>query len=558
MEGLKNGKKINLKEQSSQVFDDKGFVMGAVRRQILQGLGFEMDNLIKKPIIAIANSYTEFNPGHAHLRELAGKVKEGIWAAGAIPFEFNVPAPCDGAAMGTRGMKFVLAQRDLIADSVETYVRSQLFDGLVTISTCDKINPGMLMAAARLDLPTICVPGGAGIWNIRYTAGAGKSVDHKDYKDYRLKMQSATLSTCGACEIMGTANTFQILMEALGMALPLSATVPATHEMTSRNARKAGMRVVELVKEGITARRILNEDSLMNAVMVNSAICGSTNATLHLPALARDLGIDLPLEKFNEATKKIPTILSIAPSGPHGIIDLFKAGGAPAVMKRIKDDLNLDCLTVEGCSLGDIIKKARVTDEEVVPPREKAKSPEGSLAVLFGNLAPDGAVVKQSAVIPSMLKFTGRALIMESEADALEAVRSKKVVGGTVLVIRYEGPKGSPGMPEILALTMQVDLMQLKDVALITDGRFSGATAGPCIGHVSPEAYVGGPIALLENGDEITIDIPGRSLTVNISDEEMGKRRKQWKPLVKPVPDGYMTRYRNSVGSAAKGATLGQ
>jgi len=556
MDNNKDDKAARMKHMSCGVFEDEGIFMGIVRRQILHGVGIDIEEMRQKPIIAVANSYTEFNPGHFHLKMVAEKVKEGVWAAGGIPFEFGVPAPCDGPANGNDGMRYILAQREIIADAVETYVRSQLFDGLVTISTCDKINPAMLMAAARLDLPTICVPGGAGAWNIRFTPGAKESVDHKDYDELGMKTQTATLATCGACEIMGTANTGQCLMEALGMCLPHSAAVPAYHMDLLRNARQSGKRVVELIEEKLTARKIMTEQAVENAVMVDCAIGGSTNATLHLPALANELGLELPLETFNKMNKKIPTILGISPNGPHGIIDLFKAGGVPAVMKRIEDDLNTDCLNVNGHKLGDILAFAVVGDEEIVPSRDKPRSPEGGTAVLYGNLAPDGAVVKQAAVKPSMRTFTGKALVKNSEREAMETLKKQELKEGTILVIRYEGPKGAPGMPEMLAVTMQIDLAGFEKVALITDGRFSGATAGPCVGHVSPEAYVGGPIALLEDGDEITIDIPNRAVSVNLSDEELEKRRKEWKPVEKPVPPGYMNRYRKIVGSAARGAIL--
>ncbi len=556
MDDKQDDKIAQLKHKSRAVFEDEGFIMGVVRRQILQGVGIDIDEMRQKPIIAVANSFTEFNPGHVHLRSVAEKVKEGVWAAGGIPFEFNVPAPCDGPANGNDGMRFILAQREIIADAVETYVRSQLFDGLVTISSCDKINPGMLMAAVRLDLPTICVPGGAGAWNIRFTAGAKASVDHKDYDELGFKAQTATLATYGACEIMGTANTGQCLMEALGMTLPRAAAVPAFHEVVLRNARQSGKRVVELIEEGLTARKIMTKQAVENAVMVDCAIGGSTNATLHIPAVANELGIELPLDTFNHFNRKIPTILGISPNGPHGIIDLFKAGGVPAVMKRIEDDLNVDCLNVNGKKLSDILLWTVVADEEIVPPRDNPRSPEGGTVALYGNLAPDGAVIKQSAVEPSMRKFTGKAMVTNDESEALDALRDGKVRDGTVLVIRYEGPKGAPGMPEMLAVTMQIDLMGLKKVALITDGRFSGATAGPCVGHVSPEAYVGGTIALIEDDDEITIDIPNRSVSVNLTDEVIEQRRKNWKPVEKPVPPGYMTRYRKAVTSAAKGAVL--
>jgi len=546
-----------MKHKSREVFEDHGLFVGIARRSILQGLGIDPEEMRRKPIIAIANSYAEFNPGHTHLRAVAERVKEGVWAAGGIPFEFGVPAPCDGPANGNDGMRFILAQREIIADAVETYVRSQLFDGLVTLSSCDKINPAMLMAAARLDLPTICIPGGACAWNIRFCTGGEGSINTKDYESLEMKIQTATPATCGACEIMGTANTGQILMEALGMALPRTSAIPAFHEEVLRKAREAGKRIVQMIREGLTAGKILTKQAIENAVMVDMAVGGSTNATLHLPALANEIGVDLPLKRFNEINKKIPTLLGIAPNGPHGILDLYRAGGVPAVMSRISGMLDMDCLNVSGQTLGEIVANARVEDESVIPPLDKPRLPEGGTVVLYGNLAPEGAVVKQSAVDPSMMTFTGGALVMNGEQEALDALQGGKIEEGTVLVIRYEGPKGGPGMPEILAVTLQLSMSGLNRVALITDGRFSGATSGPCVGHVSPEAYVGGPIGLLEDGDRITIDIPNRSISVDLSDEVLEQRRKIWQPVQKPVPPGYMRRYRKLVSSAAKGAVLG-
>jgi dihydroxy-acid dehydratase len=312
-----------------------------------------------------------------------------------------------------------------------------------------------------------------------------------------------------------------------------------------------------MIREGLTAGKILTERALENAVMVDVAVGGSTNATLHLPAVAHEIGVELPLSRFNEINKKIPTLLGIAPNGPHGIVDLYRAGGVPAVMSRISGMLDLECLNVSGQKLGEIVSQARVEDETVIPPLDKPRLSEGATVVLYGNLAPEGAVVKQSAVDPSMRTFTGGALVMNAEQDALDALQGGKIEEGTVIVIRYEGPKGGPGMPEILAVTLQLVMSGLSRVALITDGRFSGATSGPCVGHVSPEAYLGGPIGLLEDGDQITIDIPNRSISVDLTDQALEQRRKRWQPVEKPVPPGYMSRYRKLVSSAARGAVLG-
>ncbi len=544
------------KIRSQLIFDDPDMPMSLVRLAILKGTGVDVEELRQKPMIAVVSSHTELNPGHGHLKILAERVKEGIHAGGGIRFEVNIPAPCDGLANGNDGMRFILPQRELIADMIEMYVRSQLFDALVLISSCDKINPGMIMAAARLDLPTIFLPGGPGAWQIRFTADRKESVDHKDYDDFPLKLATATLATCGACEIMGTANTFQCLAEAMGLTLPGSANVPAYHADKLRFARQAGMRIVGMIEEELTARKILTREALENALMVDLAIGGSTNSTLHLPAIARELGNELPLSEFNKFNKKIPTLCAISPNGPYGIIDLYCAGGTAAVMKMIADDLHLGSLTVTGKNMGEVVAEAQVLDPRVIPPRDRPHLSEGGTVALFGNLAPEGAVVKQSAVAPDMREFAGRARVADSESQAFDILRQQKLQEGDVLVIRYEGPKGAPGMPEMLSVTMMIDLMGLKRVALVTDGRFSGATYGPCVGHISPETYDGGPLAAGRDGDEIVIDIPGRKLEVKLSESEIKGRLQDFKPLERTVPPGYLRRYRNLVSSSAQGAVI--
>jgi len=544
------------KPKSSPIFDMNDFPISLVRLSIMKGTGADIEELKEKPMIAVVNSATEINPGHMHLGPLAQRVKEGVHAAGGIPFEFNVPAPCDGITEGNEGMRFVLPQRELIADMVEIHVRSMLFDGMVMIASCDKIIPGMLMAAARLDLPTVFLTGGPNAWNIRFMAGKKSSVDHKDYTDLDDKIATATCATCGACELMGTANTFQCLAEALGLTLPGSANVPAFHADKLLFARKSGMRVVQMVEEGLTAGKILTEKALENALMVDLAIGGSTNSTLHLPALAHEIGMELPLSAFNDFSAKIPTLCAISPNGPHGVIDLYAAGGIPAVMKVLEGDLHLDAMTVTGGTVADVVAAAQVKDPEVILPRDKPYHAEGGTVALFGNLAPEGAVVKQSAVIPEMRTFTGKVCILESESEALTAFREGKVQEGQILVIRNEGPKGGPGMPETLALTTALDLSGMKNVALVTDGRFSGASYGPCVGQVSPEAYVGGPIAAIRDGDEIFIDIPNRKIEVRLTDAEIAKRLEGYKPPEREVPAGFMCRYVKSVSSAARGAVL--
>lgn len=547
---------MTKKTRSNVIFNDSDFPISVVRKSFFRGIGMDPDDIKDKPLIAVASSMTDINPGHAHLDSLASRVKEGIYAAGGVPFEFQVPAPCDGMTEGHDGMRFVLAQRDLIADIIETHVRSMRYDAIVMIAACDKIIPGMIMAAARLDLPSIFVTGGPGCWQIRYSPLMNGSVDHKSYTNPFAKMQAATPATCGSCELMGTANTMQCITEALGLSLPGTANIPAFHSDKLLYARRAGMRIVAMTAENLTARKILTKDSLDNALIVDLAIGGSTNSTLHIPAIANELGIDYPLDRFNEFNKKIPTLCSISPNGPHGIIDLYMAGGMPAVMKVLENDLNAGAMTVTGKTVTENLVFAVVRDEKVIPPRDRPYLPEGGTVVLKGNLAPEGAVVKQSAVDPSMLVFSGPARVFEGESDALRAIRGKTLREGDVVVIRNEGPKGGPGMPETLAVTMGIEIAGFKKVALITDGRFSGASAGPCIGHVSPEAATGGPIALIREGDIISIDIPGRSLELKVDEKEMSLRRSQWKPVVKEVPDGFMKRYVKLVGSAAKGAVL--
>lgn len=542
------------KPKSKQYFDARDGLISVLRMALIKSAGTDVMDAMQKPLIAVVNSHTELNPGHMHLRALAERVKEGVYAAGGLPFEFNVPAPCDGMAEGHEGMRYVLPQRELIADTVETHVRSMIFDGMVLIATCDKIIPGMIMAAARLDLPTILLTGGPNAWQVRFNSARKDSVDFKDYAGTHLAMDCCTAASCGACEVMGTANTFQCLAEVMGLALPGSANVPAFHPEKSIFARQTGRRIVEMVEQELTARKFLTQESLENAVMVDLAIGGSTNSTLHLPAIAHELGLSLPLSVFNDFNRKIPTLLSISPNGPHGMIDLYAAGGVPAVVKRLADDLHLDALAANGQTLKQVIAEAEIKDETVIRPKDKPYQPEGGTVVLYGNLAPDGAVVKQSAVAPDMRKFTGTARVMESEKDALRALGDGTLHEGEVVVIRNEGPKGGPGMPETLAVTLMLAQSRIKRIALITDGRFSGASEGPCVGHVSPEACVGGPIAGVRDGDQIEIDIPNRS--INAIGVDLEERLAGFTARERPIPPGYMRRYVKSVTSAACGAVL--
>ncbi|HRZ25496.1 MAG TPA: dihydroxy-acid dehydratase [Spirochaetota bacterium] len=546
------------KPKSQPLFDTKDFPICVARHGCIEGLGFEMDDLKQKPIIGIVNSPTDINPGHMHLKNIAEKVREGVFMGGGIPMEFSVPAPCDVLTEGNSGMRFILAQRDLIADMVETHCRSMQYDALVMIASCDKIVPGMVMAAARLDLPAIFVTGGPSAFNIRFNPKQKeiKSISNLDYDDAPGKAATITVATCGSCEVMGTANTMQSVVEALGLTVPGSSSVPAFHSKKLMFARTAGKRIVAMVEEGLTIRKLVNMKSLENALMVELAMGGSTNAALHIPAIAHNLGIDFPLSKFNDFSKKIPTLCKLMPNGPHGMIDFYMAGGVPAVVKVLSDDIHLDAKTAIGMSWADLIPFVAVKDPGVIPDRKNPYYPEGGTVVLYGNLAPEGAVVKQSAVARDMLEFTARARVFESEDACLEAIREKSIHENEILIIRNEGPKGGPGMPETLAATMGLSALGLKKAALITDGRFSGGTEGPCIGHVAPEAYDGGPIALVKDGDEITIDIPGRNIELHVSDDEMKKRKAAWKPFRRELPEGFIQRYVKYVGSASKGAIL--
>jgi len=544
------------KRYSRDIFDESDFPISQVRRGILSGTGADIEEYQNKPLIAVANSATDLNPGHMHLSALAARVKDGINAGGGIPFEFNVPAPCDALAEGNEGMRYVLPQRELIADIVETHIRSMRFDAVVMIASCDKIIPGMLMAAARLDLPTIFLTGGPNAMAVRHTHAYRGSISPHDYPEVEDQLSCLKSASCGSCEIMGTANTFQCLTEALGLSLPGSAVVPAFHAERARLGRRTGQRVVRMVQEALTAKKILTQKSLENAIMVCQAIGGSTNAALHLPALAHELGFEVGLKDFNRFAQKVPTLLAVTPNGPYGVMDLHAAGGIPAVMKRLEADLHPDALTCTGQSMGDWLKLARILDPAVIPDRSAPHHPEGGTVGLFGNLAPEGCVIKQSAVDADMRVFSGPARVCESESDALTALREKTIKEGEVLVIRNEGPKGGPGMPETLAVTMNLSISGYKKVAMITDGRFSGATAGPCVGHVSPEAADGGPIAAVENGDTIAIDIPARTIDVDLTARELEARLAQAKPRRHDPPPGYMKRYVKLVASAAKGAYL--
>lgn len=524
----------------------------APHRALLKALGLT-DKDIAKPFIGVANSYTNIVPGHIHLRSIAEAVKEGITAAGATPFEFNTIAICDGIAMGHEGMRYSLPSRELIADSVEAMVQAHQLDALVLVTNCDKITPGMLMAAARLNIPAIAITGGAmesGTFNGEKVGvntvfeGMGKVIAEKMTTEELAQLETAACPSCGSCNGMFTANTMACLTEALGMSLPYCATALATSAMKLRIAKETGEKIVELTRKNLNPSQILTRKAFENAIAVDMALGGSTNSVLHLSAIAREMGITLPLSLFDEISRRVPHLSNMIPSGPYDMEDLHNAGGLPALMKELSPLLHLDALTVTGKSLSENIQNAQVLNANVIRPLTKPVHKGGGIAVLTGNLAPKGAVVKTIAVSPKMLKHTGPAKVFDSEKDSVDAMKKREIQPGDVIVIRYEGPKGGPGMPEMLVPTATITGMGLSEsVALITDGRFSGATRGPCIGHVAPEAAEGGPIAIIKNDDKITIDIPNRVLKVELTEQEIKKRLAMWKPKKSRITKGYLARY---------------
>ncbi len=541
----------------------------ASHRALLHALGCDRDDL-NKPFIGVANSFTEVVPGHIHLREIAEAVKEGIRSAGGVPFEFNTIAVCDGIAMGHHGMKFSLSSRELIADSVEIMAEAHAFDGLVFIPNCDKVVPGMLMASVRLNVPAIFISGGpmlAGRIRIGDSTvevdvnsmfeAVGRVAAGKMSDEELKQLEEAACPGCGSCAGMFTANTMNCLTEALGMGLPGNGTIPAVEAKRRQLARSAGRRILDLVAKNIRVRDIVTMDAIFNAFVVDMALGGSTNSVLHLPAIANEAGIRFPLTTINDVSKNTPQICKLSPAGPHHIENLDKAGGIYAVMSELKEYLKLGTMTVTGEPLGQNITRARVLDTDVIRPRSNVYSPTGSLAILFGNLAPDGSVVKKGAVDPEMMVHQGPARVFDSEQMATEAIMAGKIKSGDVVVIRYEGPKGGPGMREMLIPTSIITGMGLdKEVALITDGRFSGATRGAAIGHVSPEAASRGPIAALVEGDIINIDIPAGRLDVNLSEEEIAKRLARVPEFESPIKSGYLKRYAEKVSSASTGAVF--
>jgi len=533
----------------------------APSRSLLRACGLG-DEDMDKPFIGIANSFNNIVPGHIHLDRLVEEVKRGVEEAGGVPFVFGVPAVCDGIAMGHAGMRYSLPSREAIADCVEIMNNAHTFDGWVGVTNCDKVTPGMLMAAGRIDIPAIMLTGGpmeAGtlhgeekdlqsVFEVLGAHAAGAATEAEV-----LQVECAACPGEGSCSGLFTANTMACLTEAMGMSLTGCGTSLATSQRKKEIARATGRRIVELVREGVTPRSLVTRESFVNAIKVDMAIGGSTNTALHLPAIASEFGLDIDLGVFDAVSREIPHLTSLRPGGSYHLADLDQAGGVPAVLKRLRDRLS-DERTVDGRTICQVADWATVNDPEVLRPLDRPYHQEGGIAVLYGNLAPEGAVVKQSAVSAKMMRFVGRARVFDSEVAAVEAINAKRIVKGDVVVIRYEGPKGGPGMPEMLFPTSLIAGMGLSDdVALITDGRFSGATRGPCIGHVSPEASAGGPIAAVREGDEVLIDIPARRLELRISDEEMARRLHEVRPVEREV-SGMLSKYRKLVTSASKGA----
>ena len=539
----------------------------APHRSLFNALGLTEEEM-NRPLVGIVSSYNEIVPGHMNLDKIVQAVKMGVAMAGGTPIMFPAIAVCDGIAMGHTGMKYSLVTRDLIADSTEAMAMAHQFDALVMVPNCDKNVPGLLMAAARVNVPTVFVSGGpmlaghvkgqkrslSSMFEAVGSYAAG-TMTEEDVKEFEAKV----CPTCGSCSGMYTANSMNCLTEVLGMGLQGNGTIPAVYSERIKLAKKAGMQVMEMLRRDIRPRDIMTKEAFLNALTVDMALGCSTNSMLHLPAIAHEAGVELDMELANEISAKTPNLCHLAPAGPTYIEDLNEAGGVYAVMNELnkKHLLNLDCMTVTGKTVGENIEKCYNKNPEVIRPVENPYSQTGGLAILKGNLAPDTGVVKRSAVAPEMLVHAGPARVFDCEEDAIAAIKGGKIVAGDVVVIRYEGPKGGPGMREMLNPTSAIAGMGLgSSVALITDGRFSGASRGASIGHVSPEAAVGGPIALVEEGDIIKINIPENSLNVDISDEEMAARRAKWQPRQPKVTTGYLARYAHLVTSGNRGAIL--
>lgn len=544
----------------------------APNRALFYATGIRPEDLKLKPLIGIASSYSDLVPGHIHMRELERWIERGIATAGGIPFIFGVPAICDGIAMGHPGMHYSLPLRELIADSIESVANAHSLDGLVLLTNCDKITPGMLMAAGRLNIPSIVVTAGPMLTGIY--RGKRRSLVRDTFEAVGLfqagkinqeELENLELAACpgaGSCQGLYTANTMACLTEVLGMSLTGCATALAVSAKKKMIAYESGIKIVELVHKNLTPRRVMNENAFRNAIILDLALGGSTNTVLHLLAIAHEVGIKLDLKLFDELSRHTPHIISLEPAGDQYMEDLEYAGGIPGILSVLKSKL-YPHPTVNGKNILEIAEKGKVKNKEVIRTLTDAYHKEGGIAVVYGNLAPEGAVVKQSAVKEKMLKFSGHAQVFNSEEEAIKAIFGKKIKKGSCIVIRYEGPKGGPGMREMLAPTAAIVGMGLSDsVALLTDGRFSGGTRGPCIGHISPEAAEGkesepkGTLAVIENGDIIQIDIPNRQLNIKLTDQEIKIRKAKWRPREAKVKKGYLARYMKLVTSASMGAIL--
>ncbi|WP_456483541.1 dihydroxy-acid dehydratase [Methanopyrus kandleri] len=533
-------------------------------RALLRACGLT-DEEMDRPFVAVVNTYSEVVPGHVHLDKVAEAVKAGIRMAGGVPFEVETIALCDGIAMNTPGMKYSLPSRELVADTIETVIEAHRFDGFVAIVSCDKMVPGALMAAARLDLPAAVVTGGP----MEPGCVNGERVDLIDafeavgaYEEGEIseeELEELERRACpgpGSCAGMFTANTMACMTEVLGMSEFNCAATLATEAEKLRVAKLTGMRIVEAIKEGITARDVLTREAFLDAIRVDMALGGSTNTVLHLLAIAREADVELSLDDFDELSRETPHLCAMRPGGPYTMRDLYEAGGVPAVMKELADDLYLDRIDFAGRSMRERVERAEVKDREVIRPKEDPVHEEGGIVVLYGNLAPKGAVIKTAALSEEMYEHEGPAVVFDSEEEATEAILGGDIDPGDVVVVRYEGPAGGPGMREMLTPTAALCGMGLDDsVALVTDGRFSGGTRGPCVGHVSPEAYRGGPIAVVEEGDTIRLDVRERRLEVDVEDEELEARLEEWEPPEDEIT-GYLRRYRELVRGADEGAVL--
>lgn len=537
----------------------------APHRSLLHATGVPRSEL-ERPFVGVVSSFTDLIPGHIGMRDLERFVEKGVHSNGGYPFIFSVAGICDGMAMGHRGMHYSLPSRELIADMIESVTEAHALDGLVLITNCDKITPGMAMAAARLDIPTVVLTAGpmySGRLHGKRLSLVGDTFEAVGRfqrgeidAEHLACLETEACPGEGSCQGLYTANTMACLMEVMGLSLPGCATAMAGTARKRRMAFESGYRIVDLIRQGVTARNFITEDSLENAIRVDMALGGSTNTVLHLPALAHEAGVVLPLEAFDRISRQTPHLVSMLPGGEHFMEDLDRAGGIPAVLSRLLPLLQ-DTPTVYGASIHQVAGQAEVCDENVIRPLERPHRSEGGIAILSGNLAPHGAVVKQAAVNPSALRFEGQALVFDAEEDAMEAIMTGKVRPGHVVVIRYEGPRGGPGMREMLSPTAAlVGLGLAQSVALITDGRFSGGTRGPCVGHVSPEAAEGGPIALVRDGDPILVDIPARRLELLVDEITLRARKELWHPPDPKIRRGYLARYARMVTSANTGAVL--